>query len=192
MTIEDVFTSVPVLETKHYILRGITENDAGGMLSFLSDKNTMKYITPDPVKVEADVVDEIRIQLENYATRKEIPWVIVDKSNGALIGKFSLHRLSIWHKKAELGVVVRKESQQKGVTNEILEKILTFGFETLELNRIVGDIFSDNQGSEKLLQRHGFRKEGIMRQTDFDGYHYHDTVIFSLLKLEYDALQLRR
>lgn len=189
MSQEAIMTTVPVLETEHYRLRGLREDDASELFGFMRDKNTMKFITPDPVKSEPDMWQEIQGQLENFAKRTELPWVIEDKEKGEIIGKFSLHKLSMWHKKAELGVIIREEYQQKGVVTEVLEEILHYAFDTLELNRVVGDIFAENEGSEKLLKKYGFKEEGTMRQTDFDGKRYHDTVVFSLLKSEYDALQ---
>ncbi|WP_404459581.1 GNAT family N-acetyltransferase [Oceanobacillus kapialis] len=75
---------------------------------------------------------------------------------------------------------------KKGVMTEILETVLEFGFHKLQLNRIVGDIFAGNKGSKKLMEKFGFQKEGVLRQTDFDGLHYHDTVVYSMLKPEYE------
>lgn len=185
MTIEEIFSDIPVLETEHYMLRGMTKDDAEEMFTFMSDKETMKFITPDPVESIAALKEKIRCQLKGFSERKEIPWVIISKSNGDIVGKFSLHKINMWHRKTEMGVVIRKAYQNRGVMTEILRKVLAFGFGPLDLNRIVGDIFAANPGSEKLLKRHGFRKEGIMRQTDFDGSEFHDTVVYSLLKAEY-------
>lgn len=189
MSHEAIFTTIPVLETEHYLLRGLTLDDVSELFEFMRDKNTMKFITPEPVRTEADMWEEIQAQTENFAKRTEIPWVIEHKWNGELIGKFSLHKLSMWHRKAEMGVIIREAYQQKGVMTEVMENILRFGFDTLGLNRIVGDIFADNKGSERLLKKYGFIEEGVMRQTDFDGDKYHDTVVFSLLKPEYDVLR---
>lgn len=84
-----------------------------------------------------------------------------------------------------MGAVIRKEYQNKGVMTEVLDVVLDFGFHTLRLNRIVGDIFAGNEGSRRLMERFGFKKEGVLRQTDFDGEKYHDTVVYSLLQAEY-------
>lgn len=187
MSIEAIFTKIPILETGHYIVRGLTIDDTGKLFDFLRDKETMKFITPHPVQSVKDMEAEVQKQLDRYALRKEIPWIILNKNNGEIAGEFHLHKLNMWHKKAEMGVVIRKEYQNNGVMTEILEQVLAFGFEKLGLNRIVGDIFAGNQGSEKLLKKYGFTKEGVLRQTDFDGERYHDTVVFSMMRSEYDA-----
>ncbi|MFC4558293.1 GNAT family N-acetyltransferase [Virgibacillus kekensis] len=190
MDTESIFKSVPELYTKNYLLRGLIVDDAAELFLFMQDTETMKYITPTPVKSERAMKEEVQRQLEKYELQKEIPWVILNKENGELIGKFSYHKLHMWHRKAEMGVVIRKEYQRSGVMTEIMPEVLRFGFQTLNLNRIVGDIFAENRGSERLLEKHGFIKEGVLRQTDFDGERYHDTVVFSLLKPEYEGQRI--
>ncbi|MFZ3579947.1 GNAT family N-acetyltransferase [Virgibacillus sp. DJP39] len=185
---EDIFTKVPTLETKHYILRGLTVDDSSLLFTFMCDREKMKFIAPHPVQTVKEMEDKVRRQLYAYRSQKEIPWVIINKDNGDVVGQFRLHKLNMWHKKAETGVVIRKEYQKRGVMTEIFGKVLEYSFETLGLNRIVGDIFAGNQGSEKLLKKYGFTKEGVLRQTDFDGNKFHDTAVYSLMKSEYNSL----
>ncbi|HET7578030.1 MAG TPA: GNAT family protein [Bacillales bacterium] len=187
MDLNSVFAAIPDIETKHYRLRGMKLADSEQMYPFLADAETMKFITPHPVQSTREVWHEIKIHLEKYHQKREIPWIIEDKQNGAVIGMFRLHKLHTWHKKAELGAIIRKEDQNRGVMTEILGEILAFAFHDLGLNRIVGDIFTENTASEKLLKKYGFRKEGVMRETDYDGSRYHDTVVYSLLKSEYQG-----
>lgn len=154
----------------------------------LSNQETMKFITPHPAKNVTEICEEIRDSLSKYHQKKEIPWIIIDKETNRFIGMFRFHKLNLWHKKAEMGVVISKENQGRGVMTEILPVLLQYGFSEMHLNRIVGDIFSGNKGSKKLLEKNGFRKEGTLRQTDFDGEKYHDTIVYSLLKHEFHTL----
>lgn len=176
------------METNQYLLRAITEEDTTYLYSIMADKETMKYITPHPVETLEGMKENIETSLDQFQRSKEIPWTIVHKKSGNVIGMFRLHKLNLWHKKAEMGVVIAKEWQQRGVMSEVLEEILRYGFQQLRLNRIVGDIFAKNRGSEMLLAKYGFTKEGTLRQTDFDGEEYHDTVVYSLLQTEYHKL----
>jgi len=179
------FTEIPAIETENYYLRGITIEDASKMFPFMSDRETMKYITPYPVKAVKELEVTILRSLENFKQKKEIPWVIVNKQNNQVIGMLRFHKLHTWHQKTEMGVVIHKDYQQTGVMTEILPKILAFGFSTLGLNRIVGDIFAENEGSKKLMEKFGFHRDGILRETDFDGIRFYDTMVYSMLKSEY-------
>jgi len=189
MKTSGIFKGIPILETENYILRGVTGQDVPALFTFLSDKETMKFITPHPIKTEAEVSDAVQDSLENFQEQKEIPWVIIDKKTDRLIGQFRFHKLHLWHKKTDMNVVISKKHQSTGVMTELMEKVLEFGFEILDLNRIVGDIFAGNARSKKLLENYGFHKDGIMRQTDFDGERYHDTVVYSMLRSEYDSFK---
>ncbi len=179
------FIEVPNLETAHYKLRGLRLEDAEVLFNYLSNRETMKYITPEPVRTVKEAEEQIDASLKKQKNHTEIHWVIIQKHSGRVVGTFCFHKVHNWHMKAEMGVVIGKKYQQQGVMTEVLDKTLIFGFETLGLNRIVCDIFADNEGSERLLTNYGFKKEGILRQTDFDGQVFHDTVVFSMLKEEY-------
>lgn len=184
---ESLFENPPVIETEYYLLRGMTPKDSADMFRFMADRETMKFITSHPVTSEKEVQEKIETYLDRLRQGKEIPWMIEDKANGTVIGMVRLHKIHSWHKKAELGAVIREENQRTGVMSEVLESVLAFAFADLGLNRIVGDIFAENKASEKLLKKYGFRKEGQLRQTDFDGRSFHDTVVYSLLKPEFEA-----
>ncbi|MBU9714023.1 GNAT family N-acetyltransferase [Evansella tamaricis] len=176
---------IPKIETERFVLRGIKVLDAPELFKFMSDKETMKYITPNPVKQVEAMEEFIEESMENFQQEKEIPWVIETKEMNQVIGMFRLHKLNLWHRKAEMGVVIRKEFQKRGVMTEVFRTIVPYGFEELGLNRIVGDIFAGNTGSKKLLLKFGFVQEGVLRQTDFDGKVFHDTIVFSMLRSEF-------
>ncbi|MRG85843.1 GNAT family N-acetyltransferase [Salinibacillus xinjiangensis] len=182
---ESIFSQIPILETKHYVLRGLAVGDAQAIYPFLTDPETMKYITPHPIQSVAEVEDYVENCLSKYREQKEIPWVIESKEEKQTVGIFRFHKVNLWHQKAEMGVVIHPQFQGKGVMNELLATLLPFGFNDLGLNRVVGDIFADNKASEKLLLNYNFHKDGQLRQTDFDGTTFHDTVVYSLLKSEF-------
>lgn len=176
---------IPVLETENYQLRGMAIEDAPSLFAFMSDTDTMRYITPHPVQTLEEMKHTIQENLEGFKKQSQIPWVVINKSTGVIIGMFRFHKLHMWHKKAEMGVVICKEFQKRGVMTEILKVILPYGFHVIGLNRVVGDIFAENRGSQRLLEKYGFHKDGVLRQTDFDGTRYHDTVVYSMLKSEF-------
>ncbi|RIW38434.1 N-acetyltransferase [Bacillus salacetis] len=182
----NLLEKIPDIELKHYYLTGINETHAAKLFTFLGDGKTMKFLTPHPPQSVDEVTETIHKSLEQFHSQKEIPWVIIEKKTNEVIGLFRLHKLNLWHKKTEMGVVLSNTFQRKGVMSEILPEVLSFCFNELELNRVVGDIFADNTGSRKLLLANGFKEEGVLRQTDFDGEKYHDTVVFSILKSEYE------
>nr|WP_255574449.1 GNAT family protein [Halobacillus sp. Nhm2S1] len=122
------------------------------------------------------------------SANKKVPWVI-ENEEGRCIGFFRFHKWSVWHRKAELGAVIHPAYQKTGIMTAVFRTVLPYGFDILKLNRIVGDIFAENEGSRKLLNKFGFREEGVLRETDFDGGRFQDTIVFSMLKKEYEQVK---
>jgi [ribosomal protein S5]-alanine N-acetyltransferase len=182
------FEEIADIDLNDYYLTAMEESHAQQMFLFLSDKETMKYLTPHPPESVEEVAETINKSLQQFKQKKEIPWVLKEKTTDNVIGMFRLHKLNFWHRKTEMGVVISKAFQKRGVMTQVLPEVLSFCFNELGLNRVVGDIFAENAGSRKLLLAHGFREEGVLRQTDYDGERYHDTIVYSLLKSEYEQL----
>ncbi|MHA6251888.1 GNAT family N-acetyltransferase [Oceanobacillus sp. CAU 1775] len=174
------------IKTENYILRAIRISDTPALYDMMSDKETMQFITPHPVKSIEQMNLEVRESLNKLKAKKELPWVILSSCSNEIIGTFDFHKVNTYHRKAEMRAIIKKEFQQKGVMTEVLKVMLNYGFNDLNLNRIVGDIFAGNKGSQRLLEEFGFKKEGILRETDFDGETFHDTVVYSLLRREYN------
>ncbi|MYL49547.1 GNAT family N-acetyltransferase [Halobacillus litoralis] len=178
---------IPVFIMEEIKLRGLKISDAPSLFQFMSQPDTMKYITPHPVLSLEEMEAYVEESLDGFRKQKEIPWVIED-GRGKCIGMFRFHKLNLWHRKTEMGAVIHPDYQKKGVMTQVLQSVLPYGFDSLELNRIVGDIFAENEGSRRLLNKFGFREEGVLRETDFDGERFQDTVVFSMLKREYEKI----
>src|SRR5690606_10490079 len=116
-----------------------------------------------------ELEEKIAYHLNNFKNKKEIPWAIFDKKSEKTIGMLRLHKIHLWHRKCEIGSYIHKDFQKQGVMTELVPTILAFCFRDLHMNRVVGDTFAGNIGSIKLLERFGFHKDGVLRQTDFDG-----------------------
>lgn len=179
---------IPVFHLENYTMRGVVKEDASALFPFMSDEGNMKFITPHPVQTILEMETNLTQRLEGFRQQKEIPWVI-ENGHKEVIGLFRFHKLNLWHKKTEMGAVIHPDFQKSGVMTEVFRTVIPYGFEELRLNRIVGDIFAKNKGSRKLLEKFGFCEEGVLRDTDYDGQNFHDTVVFSMLKQEYNQLK---
>jgi RimJ/RimL family protein N-acetyltransferase len=65
--------------------------------------------------------------------------------------------------------------------------MLAFCFETLELHRVQAACGPENTGSQVLLERLGFQREGVMRDHVFTNGAWRDSVLYSLLRHEFEA-----
>ncbi|RNA69294.1 GNAT family N-acetyltransferase [Alteribacter keqinensis] len=177
--------NIPDLKTADFLLTRVKAEDSVDLFSIFKDKETMKFITPHPVTSLEQMEEKMAAIISLMREGKEAAWIIRPTDNNEAAGLFRFHKIHKWHQKAEMNAVLSPVYQNSGVMTQILPRVLSFGFEELKLNRIAGDIFIENQGSRRLLEKNGFHCDGILRQTDFDGERFYDTAVYSILRDEY-------
>lgn len=80
-----------------------------------------------------------------------------------------------------LGYMLDQQQQGKGLMHEALEKAIGFVFEPMNLHRIMANYLPENQRSAKLLERLGFRREGIAKDYLLIDGQWRDHVLTSLV-----------
>ena len=90
--------------------------------------------------------------------------------------------------KADLGYRIARPYWQRGIATEALRAMMQFGFETMHLHRINVDTRMDNIASVRLMQKLGFRHEGVRRECvrNEDGS-YQDWGLYGMLENEYQG-----
>ena len=88
--------------------------------------------------------------------------------------------------RAVLGVDLLKEFWGCRYMNEAATALIDYGFKEMGLNRIQASADTDNKRSLTMIQRLGFTLEGTMRQKDFYKGAFHDDVMFSILRKEWE------
>ncbi|WP_042144498.1 GNAT family N-acetyltransferase [Paucisalibacillus sp. EB02] len=184
MTLDtDIF---PVLETKRLILRKVTKADANSMLNYLSDEEVMKYYGLEPFKSIDDALDEISWYQSIQNNKTGIRWGITLKEQGIVIGSCGFHNNISQHFRTEIGFELSKEQWGKGIAFEAVEAIISYGYEHMNFQRIEALIEPPNQSSQKLVEKLGFIREGLLRNYEFTCGKFDDLYMYSLLKQDFD------
>jgi RimJ/RimL family protein N-acetyltransferase len=113
-------------------------------------------------------------------------YAIVLKESGQLVGAIGLGVRKGDHR-AEIGYWVGKPYWNRGYCTEAGRVMIAFGFEALELNRIQGRYMATNPASGRVLEKLGMVEEGTHRQVCYRFGSYHDLVMCSILREEYEA-----
>ncbi|MCU7619132.1 GNAT family N-acetyltransferase [Chryseobacterium sp. PBS4-4] len=123
---------------------------------------------------------------ESY-NQKMMNFKIIHKQSSQVIGNCGFHTWNPQHCRAEIGYDLNSdEFKNKGYMKETLKKVIEFGFREMKLNRIEALIDENNTPSRKLLDHFGFTKEGIVRGHYLVDGIFEDSVLYSLLKYEYE------
>lgn len=86
---------------------------------------------------------------------------------------------------AELGIAIgEKRFWDQGVGTEALRALIDFGFNTLNLRRIMLRVYDFNPRAIHVYEKLGFVEEGRLRQSTYHDGEYRDTILMSILKSE--------
>lgn len=120
--------------------------------------------------------------------------LIIECRNGKAIGMISLSRIDWKNRTAVIGYKTDApiEWRMKGDTIDAVNGILNYAFNELGLHCIIADILEYNTFSKKLIKKAGFFEEGRLRERIYKNGAWHDVIMYSLLKSEFDMLQAKR
>ncbi|WHX49839.1 GNAT family protein [Paenibacillus woosongensis] len=177
---------IPVIESERLRLRRMEQSDAERMFLFWSDPEVVKYMNVPPFASVEDTLE--MIQLLNGLSESEdtLRWGIELKEEGQLIGScgFNVWELSGAYR-GEIGYDLGREYWGFGYMSEAMRMLLSYGYQTIGLNRIEALVDPRNAASKRLLQAFDFTEEGLLRQYQKTEEGFVDLLMFSLLRQEY-------
>jgi RimJ/RimL family protein N-acetyltransferase len=109
-----------------------------------------------------------------------LPLLVVDGETGELLGGGVLHHVDWQRDQAEIGYWLFEHARGRGTATRTARFLAEHGF-SLGLQRIEARVNVGNAASERVLERVGFTREGVLRSmTRRDGNRI-DQTVFSLL-----------
>ena len=178
----------PIIETSRLILREVKEEDAKDMFQYLSDKDVVKHMGLAPFETVNDVWDEVRWYKSIYEEGTGIRWGITLKDSGKVIGSCGFLNMLTKHYRAEVGYELNKDYWGKGIASEALEAVVKHGYQHFQLERIEALIEPTNHPSQKLVEKLGFKREGLLRHYEYACGKFDDLYMYSILKEDINGL----
>lgn len=182
-------TPFPILETDRSILRQVTPEDASSLLTYLSNKEVTMHMGLEPFQSIDDALDEISWYQSILEKKTGIRWGITLKDQEEVIGSCGFLNLTSQHHRSEIGIELSKDHWGKGIASEAFEAVIRYGFEQMDLQRIEALIEPPNIPSQKLTEKQGFIREGLLRSYEFTCGKFDDLYMYSLLKQDFNFSQ---
>ncbi len=172
--------------TDRLIIREIVEQD----WTYIHQYTTLPEVTMHTAwgpNTEADTQGYVQdvIQMQQAKPRTGYEWAMCRKEDDMLIGGAGLHIVQSTN--AELGYVLHPAYQGRGYVTEACNALLQLGFHELGVHRIFAKCRPENVASEKVMQRIGMKLEGRMREHWLYKGTYHDSLLYSILKHEFEG-----
>lgn len=180
-----IFAHLPELTTERLLLRRLKMRDAQDMFDYASDPQVSRYVLWDTHQSIQDTRQFLYAARRQYLHGEPGSWAIILRENGRMIGTIGIMALQEQSACAEVGYSLSRSYWNQGIMTEALHAVLTFCFDTLELNRVEGQHFVDNPASGRVMCHNGMQPEGVLRQRIFYRGQYCDVAMYSILAQEF-------
>jgi [ribosomal protein S5]-alanine N-acetyltransferase len=170
----------PTLSTRRLRLRRFRAEDEDAMHQCFANPEAMRF-WDHPVHTK-------RIETER-AVRRFIDctpsyyrfWAVADAKTDRCLGMVNYHDGHIRSKRVAIGYIVDPARQRKGFATEAVSALLDYCFGELGLHRVQAFIHPDNTPSRRLVEKLGFRCEGLLRDNLRVGDVWRDDMLFALV-----------
>ncbi|OME66998.1 GNAT family N-acetyltransferase [Paenibacillus odorifer] len=186
-----------MIQPRNSILEGNTvklvpmdDSHVEGLARVLRNPNIWEF-TWRKITSDEQVQDLITTAFANQNNESQIPFVIIEKATGQIVGTTRIMHPDLVHRNAEIGCTwISPEYWRTSVNTEAKSLLLHYCFEELKLIRVEFTVVKTNLRSQRAVERLGAVKEGVLRQHRIrsDGS-IHDNVVFSILDNEWPSVK---
>lgn len=176
------------LEGKRVLLRPLETEDAKSLQENINDPDIYKYTLTIPHPYEMSHAEWWINETQKRINEKKAYELGIElKETGKIIGGMGICRIDAAKDSAEVGYWLGKDYWGKGIATEALDLLICFAFNELKLHRLYANTFIDNIGSQRVLEKAGFAREGRRKDAVKKDGKYYDDFLFGLVIDDYLA-----
>ena len=180
------------LEGRHVRLEPLTMAHLTGLAQVGLDEELWRWI-PTQVRTTEEMAAYIETALDEQRRGVSLPFAIVEKTTGRVIGSTRYGNIDRTHHRVEIGWTwVAREWQRTAMNTEAKYLLLRHAFETLGCMRVELKTDTLNERSRAAILRIGAREEGIFRNHMITASgRIRNTVYFSIIDSEWPQVKVR-
>ncbi len=171
-----------IIKSKYFILRPFKKGDGAALMKNINNKiiyrNTLNI--PYPYRLK-DAKEWIEKDLKEIKKKKPKQINFVIDINNEVTGGIELDHIEEKHM-AEIAYWLGKKYWGSGTMTQVIKLVTKFGFEKLKLRRIYAYVHSFNKASMRVLQKNGYKLEGILKKNTKKDNKFLDDYLFAKVK----------
>ena len=157
--------TIPTITTPRLVLRAFTEEDVEPLYRILREEDVLRYFPPTDPLPRDRVQKMVLGLLRHWEARGYGLWAVEARSSGELMGRCGLQWLPDTEE-VEVDFILGRAFWGQGFATEAGRASLRYGFEELELERMVGIVHTENIASQRVLEKLGM---ALVEQREFFG-----------------------
>lgn len=170
-----------VIKTKEFILRPFKKGDENSLKKNIDNekiyKNTLTIPHPYTLKNARDWVAK-NLKLARASRPTEINFAL--DIGGEVVGGVGIRNIE--EQKAEIDYWIAEKCWGKGLATRAVKLATNFAFKKMGLKRVYGYAFSFNKASQRVLEKAGYRLEGVLRKNSKKGNRLIDDFLYAKIR----------
>jgi RimJ/RimL family protein N-acetyltransferase len=171
----------PPLSDGAVTLRGFTLDDIAWITEGCNDPAVARFTGVPAPYTAADARDWIGGHADERACGEAIHLAVVEADGGAPLGSVGLMGIDWDHLRGDVGYWIGPWGRGHEAAPRAVRLLAAHGFEALGLQRIEIVPYADNPASQRVAEKAGATREGVLRSYFVARGTRHDCVMYSLL-----------
>lgn len=171
-----------VLHTDRLALRPLRMDDAPAVQALAADlaiaMNTLSIPHPYPAGAAEEFITRMRAHMDDG---KGVVFAIMRSEDDVLVGTVGL-TINRDHRRAELGYWIGVPFWKNGYATEAAARVLRWGFDSLQIQRIFAHHMLRNPASGKVLRKIGMTFEGVLPRHVFKWDEFVDLALYGAVR----------
>ncbi|WP_174614415.1 GNAT family N-acetyltransferase [Virgibacillus ihumii] len=161
-------------------LRTIEKTDLEFLHKLNNDPDVMKFWFEEPY-MSMEKLKEAYEKSQNSTQHRQFILALDNEK----IGYVGLFGIESRHRHAEFGIMIDPSYQGNGYAGKSTNLALEYGFNQLNLNKIILYVAKKNEKAVHIYEKAGFQIEGDLKEHFFVDGSYHDAVLMSIFRQDF-------
>jgi RimJ/RimL family protein N-acetyltransferase len=174
---------MPVLTGDGFVLRPFRAGDEASLARAGNNPNVARNLVatfPSPYTLEA-----AQAWVASCASPPPGETRFAIEVDGAVHGGIGIHQRPLWSPYTyEMGYWLAEPLWGRGLMTKVVAQAVKYGFTELRAERVQSYVYDWNTGSQRVLEKNGFRLEGRLRRAVFRDGRWADCLAYGRLKTD--------
>jgi len=171
------------LKGDRFILRHIKMSDTQGYFECFRGKQIVEFLLKIPKNL-VEARKELRKRVTDLRKRKPFGETFAIEVDEKFAGYVDLSHLNMEHSKhkGEIGYCIHPDFRGKGLATKAVKLLTKYAFKKYKLKRISVMGRAKNKASARILEKAGYKLEGILKKNKYVNNKYLDDFIYARIR----------
>ena len=173
--------SLEPIKTENLIFRELTVDDIFDVYCLYSDPKVTRFDQGEPFTDIREAEELVSVFKESNRSHHSVSWGVELKETNKIIGTCGFKNWDRLSHHSEIGGNISSKYWGNHYGTEILQFMLAYGFNRMNLNKIYAYTNTKNSSVLRLMDKYGFKQEGRLQEHQLLDSVYEDVNVYSLL-----------